>query len=81
MEGSLHFSGLAGSALEAKVDRTDTPAWYCTRRANGYKRVWFSFSEAIKPSYLLKELALFYDESTDRRDALCSTSMHRTWSE
>ncbi len=62
----LHFPGLAGSALEAKLDRTDAPAWWCSRKTNGYKRVWFSFSEASKPSCLLDQLALFYDESTGR---------------
>ncbi len=62
----LHFPGLAGSALEAKLDGTEASAWWCTKKSNGYKRVWFSFSEASKPSCLLDELALFYDESTGR---------------
>ncbi|CAL5222795.1 g5211 [Coccomyxa viridis] len=62
----VFIPGLAGSALEAKLDRTDAPAWWCSRKTNGYKRVWFSFSEASKPSCLLDQLALFYDESTGR---------------
>ncbi len=62
----LPCAGLAGSVLEAKLNRTSAPAWYCARKTDGFRVVWLSLSEASRPVCLLDELAVFYNATTER---------------
>ena len=52
--------------LEGKLNRTEAPAWYCAKKTDNFRVLWLSLSEASRPTCLLDELALFYNETTGR---------------
>jgi len=60
------MAGLAGSVLEARLNRTDAPAWYCSKKSSGWRLLWLSLEEAARPVCLLDEMAVFYNETTGR---------------
>jgi hypothetical protein len=49
--------------LEAKLNRTTTVSWFCTKRAD-WRVVYLSFREMLTPGCLCDELLLFYNRST-----------------
>jgi hypothetical protein len=56
-------AGLAGSVLDAKLNRTKAVSWFCTRRAD-WRVVFLSFREVLSPACLCDELLVFYDSDT-----------------
>ncbi|KAA6421991.1 MAG: Lecithin:cholesterol acyltransferase family [Trebouxia sp. A1-2] len=52
--------GLAGSVLEAKLDRKETPSWYCSKQ-HDWEVEWLSLKAASRPDCLLDELTVQYD--------------------
>lgn len=58
-------AGIAASVLDAKLNRTQTAAWYCTRTAD-WRVVYFSFREALSPLCLCDELMVHYDEANNQ---------------
>ncbi|CAL8461900.1 g1431 [Coccomyxa elongata] len=58
--------GLAGSVLEARLNRTEAPAWYCSKTSKTWRLLWLSLQEAALPVCLLDELAVFYNATTGR---------------
>ncbi len=63
---SRHRAGLAGSVLEARLNRTEAPAWYCSKTSKTWRLLWLSLQEAALPVCLLDELAVFYNATTGR---------------
>ena len=59
-----NFTGLAGSVLEARLNRTDAPAWYCSKKSDQWRLLWLSLEEAARPVCLLDEMAVFFNETT-----------------
>lgn len=57
--------GLAGSVLQEKLNRTDTPAWYCDKTSD-WQTIWLSLTAASRPKCLLDDLAIYYDTSSQR---------------
>ena len=62
----LHHAGIGGSALEAEVNRTDVPAWYCDRKTNGYRLLFLALNEAARPACFVDELLVTYDAGAGR---------------
>lgn len=60
------FAGLAGSVLEERLKRTNTPHWYCATEVDDWQTVWLSLQSASRPDCLIDELQVFYDDSTGR---------------
>ena len=60
------FAGLAGSVLEERLNRTNTPHWYCAKEVDDWQTVWLSLQSASRPDCLIDELQVFYDDSTGR---------------
>ena len=60
------FAGLAGSVLEERLNRTNTPHWYCATEVDDWQTVWLSLQSASRPDCLIDELQVFYDDSTGR---------------
>ena len=69
----ITFAGLAGSVLEERLNRTNTPHWYCATEVDDWQTVWLSLQSASRPDCLLDELQVFYDDSTGRCAAQCCT--------
>ena len=65
------FTGLAGSVLEAKLDRKETPSWYCSKK-HDWEVEWLSLKAASRPDCLLDELTVQYDPATRRSAAVCN---------
>ncbi|KAK9814182.1 hypothetical protein WJX72_001833 [[Myrmecia] bisecta] len=57
--------GLGGSALEARLNRSSAPAWYCST-SHDWQVAWFSAYEATRPDCFLDELQVIYDPVTKR---------------
>lgn len=62
----ITFAGLAGSVLEERLNRTNTPHWYCATEVDDWQTVWLSLQSASRPDCLIDELQVFYDGSTGR---------------
>ena len=60
------YAGLAGSVLEERLNRTNTPHWYCAKEVDDWQTVWLSLQSASRLDCLIDELQVFYDESTGR---------------
>ena len=58
-------AGLAGSVLEARLNRTDTPSWYCSKQ-HDWEVEWLSVKAVSRPDCLLDELTINYDPDTRR---------------
>ena len=58
-------AGLAGSVLEAKLNRTDVPKFYCSKE-HDWEVEWLSLKAASRPDCLLDELTIQYDPATKR---------------
>jgi len=56
--------GFGGSALEAKLHKNDTPAWYCFQEWDWF-RLWIALDEIIAQTCWFDNQALDYDPSTD----------------
>ena len=52
--------------MEAEVNRTEVPAWYCDRKTNGYRLLFLALNEAARPACFVDELLVSYDASTGR---------------
>lgn len=57
--------GLAGSVLEAKLNRTDIPSFYCSKQ-HDWEVEWLSLKAALRPDCLLDELTIQFDPVTRR---------------
>lgn len=57
--------GLAGSVLEAKLNRTETPHFYCSKE-HDWEVEWLSAKAVSRPDCLLDELSVTYDPVTHR---------------
>ena len=57
--------GLAGSVLEAKLNRTNTPHFYCSK-THDWEVEWLSVKSISRPDCLLDELEVKYDPATNR---------------
>lgn len=55
--------GLAGSVLEAKLNRAEVPKWYCSKE-HDWEVEWLSLKAASRPDCLLDELTVQYDPET-----------------
>ena len=66
LKGFTCRAGIGGSALEAEVNRTDVPAWYCDRKTNGYRLLFLALNEAARPACFVDELLVSYDAHTGR---------------
>lgn len=64
-------TGLAGSVLEAKLDRKETPSWYCSKE-HDWEVEWLSLKAASRPDCLLDELTVQYDPDTRRSATACN---------
>ena len=64
-QSRLCISGLAGSVLEAKLNRTDTPHFYCSKH-HDWEVEWLSVKAISRPDCLLDELEVKYDPATNR---------------
>ncbi len=58
-------TGLAGSVLEARLNRTDVPRFYCSKQ-HDWEVEWLSVKAASRPDCLLDELTVQYDSETKR---------------
>lgn len=61
----LMRAGLAGSVLDARLNRTEAVAWYCTKRAD-WRVIFLSFREVLSPECLCDELRMFYDRDAQQ---------------
>ena len=52
--------------LEARLNRTTAPAWYCARKTDDFRVLWLSLTEASRPVCLLDEMAVFFNATTGR---------------
>lgn len=52
--------GIGGSALDAKLNKQDSPAWYCFKRLDWF-RIWFATQELFVQTCWMDNLALSYD--------------------
>ncbi|KAL3143630.1 hypothetical protein ABBQ38_002426 [Trebouxia sp. C0009 RCD-2024] len=55
--------GLAGSVLEAKLNRTEVPSILCSKQ-HDWEVEWLSLKAALRPQCLLDELTITYDPVT-----------------
>eukprot|EP01133_Synstelium_polycarpum_P003429 gene3429-3894_t len=55
--------GIAGSALEAKLDKKTSPSWYCTKKQDWF-RLWLSIEELFVQNCWFDNLAVTYDPIT-----------------
>ena len=58
-------SGLAGSVLEAKLNRSEVPSILCSKQ-HDWEVEWLSLKAALRPQCLLDELTITYDPATKR---------------
>jgi hypothetical protein len=69
-------TGLAGSVLEAKLDRQETPSWYCSRK-HDWEVEWLSLKAASRPDCLMDELTVQYDPATRRSATVYNDPLKR----
>lgn len=59
------YLGLAGSVLEAKLNRSEVPSFLCSKQ-HDWEVEWLSLKAALRPNCLLDELTITYDPATKR---------------
>lgn len=57
--------GLGGSVLEAKLDKEDTPAWYCFKKWDKFFRLWLSLPELLVQDCWFDNLKVEYNASSN----------------
>eukprot|EP01104_Vermistella_antarctica_P005171 TRINITY_DN15601_c0_g1_i1.p1 TRINITY_DN15601_c0_g1~~TRINITY_DN15601_c0_g1_i1.p1 ORF type:complete len:526 (+),score=135.36 TRINITY_DN15601_c0_g1_i1:61-1578(+) len=59
------FPGLGGSAMEAKLDKDEKPAWYCKKKTKNWFLIWLQPLEVLVQKCWFNNLDITYDNATN----------------
>jgi len=58
------FPGFGGSGLEARLDKSDSPAWYCFETYDWF-RIWLSVTELFVQDCWMDNMKVFYNANNN----------------